>query len=214
MKYKYIFFDFNGTLLDDVDLCYNIENSIFAKWGIKKLSKETYLDNFCFPVKNYYEFAGFDFNKIDYSDICEMFFSEYLRQFEKETKLYPSVISSLKKLKEDGFGLYILSASEINLLIDQTKMLTIYDYFTDLVGCSDLKASGKIGYGKEFIHKKFIKSSECLMIGDTYHDYEVANELGMHCILFTKGHNSVQVLSKANVPLVNSFEEIIDFVEK
>jgi phosphoglycolate phosphatase len=214
MKYKYIFFDFNGTLLDDVDLCYNIENSIFAKWGIKKLSKETYLNNFCFPVKNYYEFAGFDFNKVDYADICEMFFSEYLKQFNDETKLYPSVDSSLKKLKDDGFGLYILSASEINLLVEQTKSLGIYKYFSEMVGCTNLKADGKIGYGREFMVSKNIEPKDCLMIGDTFHDYEVANELGMDCILYTQGHNSVQVLKQAKVPLVNSFKEIVDFVEK
>ena len=34
---KYVFFDFNGTILNDVDLCLNLLNQIFLKkdWNSK-----------------------------------------------------------------------------------------------------------------------------------------------------------------------------------
>ena len=42
---KNIFFDFNGTLLDDLQLCVDVEASISKEYGIPLVDKEFYLDN-------------------------------------------------------------------------------------------------------------------------------------------------------------------------
>ena len=60
---KYVFFDFNGTILNDVDLCLNLLNQILAKQGHKSISLEEYKNIFTFPIKRYYELAGIDFSK-------------------------------------------------------------------------------------------------------------------------------------------------------
>ena len=36
MKCEYVIFDFNGTVLDDVDLCYSILNTLLSERGYKK----------------------------------------------------------------------------------------------------------------------------------------------------------------------------------
>ena len=51
---KNVFFDFNGTLIDDIDLTLDIENKLLVQRGLNAVTKEFYLDNFCFPVINYY----------------------------------------------------------------------------------------------------------------------------------------------------------------
>ena len=40
--YKYVFFDFNGTILDDVDLCLNLLNEMLSLKGHNPVSKERY----------------------------------------------------------------------------------------------------------------------------------------------------------------------------
>ena len=55
---KNIFFDFNGTLLDDVFLTFDVENNLAKKYGVPPFSMEKYLDVFCFPVRDYYEKIG------------------------------------------------------------------------------------------------------------------------------------------------------------
>ena len=62
MKYDCIFYDFNGTLLDDTDICVEILNKMLDKRGYKHITKEKYRDIFSFPIKEYYEKAGFDFS--------------------------------------------------------------------------------------------------------------------------------------------------------
>ena len=58
---KYIFLDFNGTIIDDVDLCLDLLNQILENQKKEKVSKERYKDIFTFPVQKYYELAGVDF---------------------------------------------------------------------------------------------------------------------------------------------------------
>ena len=55
---KNVFFDFNGTLIDDIDLTLDIENKLLVQRGLNAVTKEFYLDNFCFPVINYYKKSG------------------------------------------------------------------------------------------------------------------------------------------------------------
>ena len=42
MKYDYLVLDFNGTIIDDVDLCLNILNHLLEERNYKKVSLEEY----------------------------------------------------------------------------------------------------------------------------------------------------------------------------
>lgn len=39
---KYIFLDFNGTIIDDIDLCLALLNQVLRKQGHKEVTKEEY----------------------------------------------------------------------------------------------------------------------------------------------------------------------------
>ena len=99
---KNVFFDFNGTLIDDIDLTLDIENKLLVQRGLNAVTKEFYLDNFCFPVINYYKKSGFDLTKINFSELNAEFMNEYTERFLKDSKLFDDVEITLKKLKENG----------------------------------------------------------------------------------------------------------------
>ena len=53
---KYIIFDFNGTILDDVDVNIECINQIAKKYlNREPVKKEEYLNIFDFPVIDYYK---------------------------------------------------------------------------------------------------------------------------------------------------------------
>ena len=62
-KYKHIIWDWNGTLINDVWLAVEIMNSILASRNIPLISHEKHKEMFDFPIKNYYQKLGIDFNK-------------------------------------------------------------------------------------------------------------------------------------------------------
>lgn len=210
---KNIFFDFNGTILDDTDLCFDIEDEMIKEEGLAPVTKDFYLNNFCFPVKNYYKLVGFDISGENYHRISEKFFSKYLSREKQETYLHEGIEELLKKLKKDGYNLYILTASEESILINQLKQLGILEYFDGFSASNNIAALGKIEYGKLFIKNHNINVDESIMIGDTLHDYEVANELELKPILFSKGHNSKALLQTTNAKVIDSFDEFYDYLK-
>ena len=69
--FEHIIWDWNGTLLDDVDYCRSIINTILIKNNLPQLSFDRYREVFTFPVQDYYKEAGFDFNKVSFEIINE-----------------------------------------------------------------------------------------------------------------------------------------------
>jgi phosphoglycolate phosphatase len=47
------------------------------------------------------------------------------------------------------------------------------------------------------------------MVGDTLHDFEVAQHAGIQCILVASGHQSRQRLEKSRAPVVGSLCELV-----
>ena len=65
-NYKHVIWDWNGTLLNDVDFCCRIINRILVENNLPVLSLKKYREIFTFPVQNYYQAAGLDFSKISF----------------------------------------------------------------------------------------------------------------------------------------------------
>ena len=61
--YKTIIWDWNGTLLNDLDLSVDSVNILLKERNLPTLTVEKYKDIFGFPVIDYYVKAGFDFEK-------------------------------------------------------------------------------------------------------------------------------------------------------
>ncbi|MEA3444049.1 MAG: HAD hydrolase-like protein [Bacteroidota bacterium] len=74
---KHIIWDYNGTLLNDLDVCVDVINKVLGRRGLDKLSREAYQAVFDFPVKNYYEKIGFDFQKESFEIVGTEFIEEY-----------------------------------------------------------------------------------------------------------------------------------------
>lgn len=203
----YIFFDFNGTLLDDVDLCLNLLNEMLIMRNHKAVSKEEYLDIFTFPVIDYYQKAGFVFPEDNFNELADYFIKRYT-ELNVNCPLFDDVKQTLKTLKAQGKHLFVLSASEQNMLDNQLKNLGIYDYFDAVLGKDNIYAEGKSEIGIEFMKKHNFAKDKCLFIGDTIHDQEVATNMGIDCILISRGHQSKKVLSTKCKKILDDFKTI------
>lgn len=204
---KYIILDFNGTIIDDVKLCLDLLNEILAKQGKKQLTIEEYKEVFTFPVRKYYELAGVDFKKDSFEDLANWFIKKY-QPLSMECGLYPGLVDTLAYLKNSGYHLVILSASEINNLLEQCTNYKIVNYFDDILGISNIHAESKVQIALNYIKDKKISGKDILFIGDTLHDLEVAKSLGAECFLVACGHQSRRVLEKGNVKIIDSVQDL------
>lgn len=212
MNIKNVFFDFNGTILDDLALTFDIEDKMLRSHGLKTVDLDFYLNNFGFPVKDYYAKIGYDVSGNNYKELSDEFFNQYTSREDKETGLFLDTVETLKKLKKGGYNLYILTATEENMLINQLKRLGILEYFDGFAACKNFEAKGKIDYGRDFIIENKIKPDETVLIGDTTHDFEVAKALNLKPLLFSKGHNAKDLLKKYTSDVFDSYNEIYDYI--
>ena len=204
---KYIIFDFNGTILDDTDVCIKIENLCIKHFGLNRgvLSKEEYLQIFTFPVKKYYENVGFDWDHYSFEEIGDYWFKLYC-ELKDEYKVFDEVIDFLKKSHEKGYKNVILSASNIDAMKQQLEELNIEDYFDEVLGMDNIYAYSKVSIGLAWMKDK--NPEDCLMIGDTLHDYEVAKQMGVKCVLVAKGHQAKNVLQSGCDNVVDDIREV------
>jgi phosphoglycolate phosphatase len=209
-----IFLDFNGTVLDDLDLSFNLINEMATICNVKPITKEEYRNSFTFPVKKYYESIGFDWSVKSFEELSVYFIEKYTERWKAETKVFKDFKKYIKKLRSAGFHVYILTASEENLLKSQLDYFGLNKYLDGFVASKDIHAKGKIEYGKEYLAQNNINPKQSVMIGDTMHDYEVAIELGMTPIMYTSGHNSKERLEKTGAKTVNNYKELYKLLNK
>lgn len=189
MKYKNIVWDWNGTLLDDVEISHQTINRMLEKRGLNTITVERYRDIFAFPVKAYYESLGFDFSRDDWNEVSVDFVDTY-NSLAGGVSLSDGVAEVLNGLQQTGMNQYILSALKEDTLKNMVDDFNIRSRFREICGSNNIYADGKVQRGQEMLSRCPIDPRETLMIGDTLHDAEVAEALGFDCLLYTGGHNS------------------------
>ena len=204
---KYILFDFNGTIVNDVSLSLEAINHTAKKYLHRdEIKLEEYRNIFTFPVKAYYEKLGFDFNVLDWEETGKTWF-DYYQEHKDEAKLHEGIKELLIENHKKGYINVVLSASKKDLLIEQLKELEVYDYFDEVLGIDDIYASSKLPIGLNFIKDK--DPNECVLIGDSEHDKYVADQMGIKSILVANGHESKERLSKISDNVYDSIKEVI-----
>ncbi|MDY0295388.1 MAG: HAD hydrolase-like protein [Acholeplasmataceae bacterium] len=191
---KYIFWDFNGTILDDARLCYDILTEMLKEENRPPVTFEEYLMIFTFPVEAYYDIV-YDLKKTSFKELAHRFIDRYQPR-SLACPLHDGVIETIKACENLGYINVLLSASEEKNLHEQLKHYHIEHLFQSILGTTNVYATSKIAVGKRFMDENNIDPKDVIMIGDTLHDAEVAESLGIRIILFTKGHQHPSRLKK------------------
>ncbi len=209
MNEKLIIWDWNGTLLNDVDACVTSMNTMLSKRKKKLITTAYYKSIFTFPVQKYYEQLGFDFGKESFEDLSV----EYIDLYKKESKNAPLQIGSVEVLelfKRANYKQIILSASEQIALETQVQERNILNYFDTLLGLNNIHAKSKLNNALKYIQKANLKGDQIVLIGDTYHDYEVAQAIGCKSMLVNCGHQNLEQFQfNGSNTLVNELSEVI-----
>lgn len=204
----HVFWDWNGTLLDDAWLCRDVMNTMLRSRSMPEMTAERYQAIFDFPVRVYYERIGFDFNRESF----EVLGMEFIRGYEsrrREAELYADARASLEMLESAGVQQSILSAYQHDTLVSLVAEHGLMDYFHDLHGHDDHYAAGKVPQGRRALESLGIDPTRTLLIGDTAHDADVAAELGMACWIIPGGNQPHARLKATGCPLFSSRGEAV-----
>lgn len=206
--YKHIIWDFNGTLLNDTDHVISVMNTMLSRRSLHGINRDLYSELFDFPVINYYLKLGFDFELENYADVAAEFVDEY---FAKGfiCNLQEGLPEILKKIQDKGISQSILSASNRNHLIEYLSVLGISDYFILIGALDDILGGSKANAGKVHLSQLGIDPLHILYIGDTTHDFMVADELGCDHLLVANGHHSKKRLATVTSRIIDTLGSIM-----
>lgn len=190
---KNVIWDWNGTLLNDVEYVLDVINPLLDRHGLKRQSVDTYKEVFGFPVRDYYIKMGFDLEKNCFSKLSDDFHEAYYANFGR-CEIFSSARRCLDEFSKMGKSQAVLSASDQKALDQVLQHYQLTSYFHHVYGISDRLAASKVQRGKELIEKSGFYADQTILIGDTDHDLEVGQEMGVQVILVSHGHQSINRL--------------------
>lgn len=206
-EYKNIIWDWNGTMLDDVELCVDVGNNLFRRKNLPLISVEKYKSIFTIPVKNYYIAVGFDFSKESFEVVGKEWMDEY-EERKYEAPLFDGLIKVMEKFNDLGINQSVVSAYKQDKLQTMIEKFDLKKYLDNIIGLDNIYAAGKVHLAQNLVEKVGSGNGNFLLIGDTVHDFEVANSVGADCILIASGHQSKNMLEDTGV---RTFDSLIDF---
>ena len=177
---------------------------------IYDLMKLSYREVFGFPITEYYRKIGIDFQKESFEELVVKFISHYNSQVIY-CDLHQDVSNVLIDFESNNIQQYILTATHKENVLELLSHFSIQDLFKEVEGLDNHRAESKVERGIKLIENNHFDCKETVMVGDTIHDYDVACEIGVDCILIANGHQSKRRLEeKANgqIPVLNEISEL------
>nr|NQU93125.1 HAD family hydrolase [Bacteroidota bacterium] len=210
---KMIIWDWNGTLLNDVGVSIDAMNKMLKKRDYPLLSVEKYKSIFTFPVQEYYRLAGVNFGQHDWDTVAMEFINNY-RAGVGTANLHAGVPELLDSLTKSGYHHFILSAMQQQFLEETLHANGIASKFQKVVGLHNHYAATKEENAKILVASSGFTTDEICMVGDTIHDFEVAESARVRCVLVANGHQSKERLMTTGCMVVDGLDGFVKLLPK
>lgn len=203
LKYKYLFFDLDGTLTDSAEGIVNSVEYALNKFGILVEDKNE-LKHFVGPplVDAFMECYGF--SRAD-ADQAVVYYRERFRDIGIfENAVYEGIPTLLESLKNKGYKLLIATSKPEEFAKRIADHFDLTKYFLRIAGAT---FDGKISSKKEVIEYAISllgnpDKASILMIGDRHHDTEGASAVGIDSLGVLYGYGSREELEKAGATYI------------
>jgi phosphoglycolate phosphatase len=208
---QHVVLDWNGTLLDDLDLAVESVNRVCRSHGMPLIDHHLYRAHFQFPIAAFYQALGFDFEAIPFPTIVQ----DYLQSFDANVtkcSLQKGALAFLDYVRATGRRLSVLSASFHTTLADTIHAKGLTAYFEHVSGLADEHATSKLMEAHALHARLSMPPETVLCIGDTTHDAEIANILGWHGVTLSCGHQDETRLAGCSLHLASDFQELLSLL--
>jgi phosphoglycolate phosphatase len=206
-RWDSIIWDFNGTLVDDVDLALRSINAMLIRRGLPVVPRSFYRSVFGFPLLDYYRKLGIDVERETPEGLADEFHAAYLPGLPA-CDMQGGVREALEVAAGNGARQFVLSALEESLLREALTRLRIAERFEGIYGLDHRLADSKLARGRVLFRDHGLRANRTLFIGDMDHDAEVALALGVDVALVARGHQSVDRLRACGCRVVESVRDL------
>lgn len=202
--YQYIFWDWNGTIIDDVGVALNAVNQMLRERHYPEITLQRYRELMDTPIIHFYE-PIFELEKYPFEEIADEFQCLYQNG---NPQPYSVITNLLQQFQEQGRHQIILSSSEQQSILSSLDVLGIHKFFDAVLGADDIYAQSKVERAVDYLRQKQISPEQCILIGDTVHDYEVADSMGIACVLLSCGHDDERRLRECGCAICENPQQL------
>ncbi len=206
-KYRVLLFDLDGTLCDTDEMLIQSFFALYKKYRPAKIRTREELIYFSGPpIKKTLvdEFPDYPFEEIykAFQETSRELYLPYVKAFENE-------IETLKKLKEAGYLLGVVTNKGAPLTKYSLEVAHIDGLFDVVISADDVNAPkpSPLGINKALERLAIADKGKVLYIGDNDIDYETACNAGTDAMLVTWGPREIKSIKAAKFA-VSSYNEL------
>ena len=206
-KYKYLIFDFDGTINNTAPGIHATFKAVLDSFGVGYEGVD--FDDHIGPP------LDFSYTELLGAELCQEGIARHVKVFAETNAaensfLYEGIVDTLTKLKEAGYIIAIASSKYQPHAIESLAYHKIGHFFDCVYGQTE-KRGFKAEVLRQLIADNGWDKSKCLMIGDTFHDMQGARDNGIDGMAVTYGFGKLNDLLKAEpIAVVHSPKEILD----
>ncbi|MFD3697259.1 HAD family hydrolase [Streptomyces sp. NPDC058646] len=208
----HIVWDWNGTLLHDIDAVIVATNASFAELGFPPITLATYRDLYVVPVPLFYErLMGRLPTDEEWLVMDEAFHRHYWAAAEA-SGLAEGALELLQGWDRDGLTQSLLSLAPHDKLVPLVRTHGIDRYFLRVDGRTGPSHTSKAGHlvrHMAALDGTGVSAARTVLIGDAVDDALAAAHVGARAVLYTGGSHSRSSLESAGVPVVDSLAEAV-----
>lgn len=206
--YKYVVFDFDGTLADSTRTALRAYNHLAEKHGFKLLAEEEIGHFQSLSIPERCRFLGVPPYKIPF--LAGEFYGFYQESI-KELTLYPGIRELLEALHQLGVKIAVISSNHENNIRNFLHQEGV-DYIQEVICSHRIYSKDKMIKG--FLKVKGLTTNEVIYVGDECRDIKACKKLKLAIIWVDWGLD----LGKAAAVLepdymVNTPEQILEIIK-
>ncbi|MBP5316353.1 MAG: HAD-IA family hydrolase [Bacteroidales bacterium] len=212
---KLAIFDFDGTLGDTTGIILTTMAATFRAMGRQPLSEAQYRSVIGLPLEKCFS----SLIPLDEAGEAE-YAAAYRKMFDELDKkgavtLYPGVLDTMRKLKDDGMKLAIASSRHRHTLDRYIAELGLAPLIEMTVGADDVtKAKPDPQPVNIILDALGVPAAEAAMVGDAPFDILMGRAAGCRTIAVTYGNGTAEDLRAAGADfLADSFTDIVQMLK-
>lgn len=199
---KNIIFDWSGVIKDALRSHVWAVNKMIEIMGGNKMSLEEIKEKWEQPYMNFWNKY---YPKLTLEEEQKLYYEVILRKDCPESDAYPGIVDLIKKLKEKGIFMVVLSSDSPETLFPEMKKFGLENIFSEAM----VKIHDKKEVIRGLLERNKFKPEETVFIGDSNHEIEAGKRVRTKTIAVTWGFCTEEKL-KLNKPdfLVHNIKEL------
>jgi len=215
MAFKYLIFDFDGTLADTNEGIVRSYQETFRCNGWPVPTREKITSSIGLALKDAFKLINGELTE----DALEEFRLSYRSLFREIAypliDAFPGTKETLETLKREGYRMSIATSRSHVSLEDLARQIGVIDYFESLVGAEDVEHHKPAPDLVNAIMEKYkLDPKEVLVIGDAVFDILMGHGAGCKACAAAWGNQTREQLSSVNPEfIISDIRELPDLLK-